>query len=273
MDKFSEETLKLYVATRLLKELDRKDLELITKQAVEDVDNDEYYYVDVYFPQIKLCIEIDEKLHKKDYREEIKKLKKSDIINIKKLKVLKIDGTKSMDEIYEEVDDIVSIINDEVDSLGEKFIPWTNVYNDSEFYIEQGYIDARENVIFKKIVDACNCLGYSYKGIQKGGLPHPVLDDYFIWFPKLYPNDKWENRIISEGNIIYERPVDQEKINKHIKDTIEDSRTKRLVFAKIKGIGYKFKGVYKVDVEESLRVNYAVYRKISDRAKTYENVK
>lgn len=274
LSKANRKTLELYITSRIWNKIDRLDLEFITQQPVRGTNR---YFTDIYFPQLKLHIEIDEKYHKHINQELKDKIRERDIISVTNHEIIRIDATESIEEIHERIDEITKIINEKIKYMGNNFKSWDGVYKDSSYYIKQGYMDSNENVVFKKTVDACNCFGHSYRGQQKGGVKHPIWDDYFIWFPKLFANDKWENNITDDDNIIYERPIkSEEEITNHIKNTIEDKRNKRLVFANIKdnlGMqGYRFMGVYSTDKEESLKMNCAVYKKIDNRVKTFEPI-
>ena len=124
------------------------------------------------------------------------------------------------------------------------------------------------------MVDACNCFGHNYKpkGVWKGAASHPIEKDSTLWFPKLYENKNWDNKISDDGIVITER----KKINneKHIKDDIRDNHDKKIiVFAHVTdSLGatlYRFKGVFKLDVEETLKQKAAIYKRIGTRVKTY----
>jgi hypothetical protein len=92
-----------------------------------------------------------------------------------------------------------------------------HVISNPQDYIEKGYIDAKDDVAFQKIYEACNIFGHNYKGFQRGGAYHPYRDDVTLWFPKLYPNKTWKNTISADEDIIYERPANPNDVEEHWK--------------------------------------------------------
>jgi len=119
---------------------------------------------------------------------------------------------------------------------------------DSTYYIEKGYIDLSDDVAFKKIYEACNCFGHSYKGYQSGGAKHAVESDVLLWFPKFYENNTdWDNQISADGKVITER----NKKSIIFQENDEWSTKRIVVFAhepdENDKLMYRFKGVFKYD--------------------------
>ena len=68
-------------------------------------------------------------------------------------------------------------------------------YQDPRRWIAIGYIDLEDDVAFSIAADAASCFGKHYKGLQLGWIRHPKEFGKGIWFPKLYSNKLWHNRI------------------------------------------------------------------------------
>lgn len=140
-------------------------------------------------------------------------------------------------------------------------------------YIEKGFIDAGDDVAFKRIFEACNIFGHNYKGFQRGGTKHPYRNDVIIWFPKLNSNGDWINTISSDEEFIFESPVDANQVEKHMNHHISSDIHKRIVFAyeeDNKGhFLYRFKGEYEIAIQESHQRKYLVWKRISKRVETY----
>ena len=145
--------------------------------------------------------------------------------------------------------------------------------NIQEKYINKGYIDLDDEVVFTTIYDACNCFGCNYKGYQRVMARHPYETDTVFWFPKLYENDKWNNSITDDGKVIHEKP----KI-KNIEEFIDDQLShpenyKRIVFAGNKEsfgyISYKFKGIFMMDPDATKKEKMSIYNRIGTRVNTY----
>lgn len=142
-------------------------------------------------------------------------------------------------------------------------------------YILQGYIDVSDNVAFKTIKDACNCFGHNYSDYQRAGASHPD-PDIWLWFPKLFPNGEWNNKISNDEKIITERNEYDLKAKEHVLSYInnkEKYRHQRIVFAKVKGnlgyVLYRFRGLYKLDIQKSNEKIGLVWKRTKTRVRTY----
>lgn len=140
-------------------------------------------------------------------------------------------------------------------------------------YIEMGYIDADDDVAFKRIYEACNIFGHNYKGFQRGGTKHPYRNDVIIWFPKLNSNGDWINTISDDEEYIYERPKDANQVEEHMKYHLKNEIQNRIVFAYEKDIKgqfmYRFKGEYAIDRQLTEQQKYLVWKRITKKVKTY----
>lgn len=264
-----------YVVTRIWHRLNNSDVKFITQQYVSKSDGG-YALTDMYFPQLGLHIEVDELHHKKQV--EADELREQDIINITDHQIERVDIAGGMEEIHARVEEIVEIIKIKVAQLGDDFESWDLAREyDPATYIEKGYIHLKDNVAFQKSVDACNCLGYEYKALYKGGAKHPIEANTLIWFPKLYPNGEWNNQISADESVITEQHVDPVRAIEHMDEHIESGVHRRIIFARVKGplgdILYRFKGAFELDVMESRKRNCLVWRKQSDMIHTYKPVR
>ena len=259
-----------YIVCRIINLLDDLSVKFITQQPVIRSDG-RRSLTDLYFPQLDLHVEVDELYHKRQIEADIDR--EADIINITGHKIERIDASKNIKEIHKQIDRIVGDINEMVQR--KSFIPWDL---ESEFnpktYIDKGYIDLVDKVSFRRIVDALNCFGLSYTGYQRALATHPIESDKTIWFPKLYENADWDNKISLDGKFIYEKR--KRNNTAFIKDFVLDDRPnmfKRIVFARVKDslgiVMYRFKGVFEANKRESQKKGEVIYEKISDRVKTY----
>lgn len=124
------------------------------------------------------------------------------------------------------------------------------------------------------MIDAVVVLVENIKGIyKKGGVNHPKEDNKFIWFPKLYKNEYWNNTISNDENIIIE--IKLEKPQEHILNVLNNkSNIQRIVFARVKSpLGdtmYRYKGLYKLDKDETSIDKGLVWKRIESTSKTYQ---
>ena len=261
-----------YVVTRIIHLLNDFSIKFVTQQYVTRPQG--RALTDLFFPQFGFHIEVDEGQHFNQANIEADKIREADIINATGHEIFRIDVTRSFEDINIQIDDAVKKIKEMRND--SSFIPWDI---DSEFdsttYIKRGYIDIKDNVAFKTIKDACNCFGHNYTGYQRAGATHPD-PNIMLWFPKLFPNGEWDNQISSDEEVIIERNKDDKKAKQHVSSHInnkEKHKHQRIVFAKVRGnlgdILYRFRGQYKLDVENSNEEKGLIWRRIKTRVKTY----
>jgi very-short-patch-repair endonuclease len=262
-----------YVVTRIIHLLNDFSIKFITQQYVTRPEG--RALTDLFFPQFGLHIEVDEGQHFSQANIQEDKIREADIINATGHEILRIDVTKSFEDINKQID--VAVNKLKWLRKERSFIPWDI---ESEFnsmtFIKRGYIDIVDNVAFKTIKDACNCFGHNYTGYQRAGATHPDTD-VMLWFPKLFPNGEWDNQISSDEKVIIERNEDEEKAKHHVLSHIsnkEKHKHQRIVFAKVRGslgdILYRFRGQYELDVENSNEKTGLIWRRIKTRVATYE---
>lgn len=260
-----------YVVTRIWHLLNNSDVKIVTQQFVSRPNG--RAMTDMYFPQIGVHIEVDEGFHKKQI--DADKIREADIINATEHELFRVDVTKSVEDIHCAIDEIVSFIKIKVQNSTD-FKPWDlDKEQNPQTYIEKGYIDLEDDVAFRTMVDAANCFGLNIKpkGIWTGGAKHPIEPNTLIWFPKLYQNNKWNNRISGDDEIITEKNESEDEAEKHIKSVIEKAPHTRITFAKVKSplgdVMYRFKGKYQLDLEATSTNLGLVWKRIATRVKTY----
>jgi len=264
-----------YVVSRIIHLLNDFDVKFVTQQYVARPEG--RALTDLFFPQIRLHIEVDEEHHKANIEDD--KVREADIVNATNHEVMRVDVSKSLDDINNDIDLIVKAIRNKVDTLKSQnsFIAWDlDAEFSSDTYINKGYIDVMDNVAFRTIKEACNCFGHNYSGYQKASAPHPNDNEVMLWFPKLYPNNDWNNNISNDEEIITERNEDNEKAREHVishKSNKEKHKHQRIVFARVKGnlgdVLYRFRGLYKLSLLDSNEEAGLVWKRVASKVKTY----
>lgn len=264
-----------YVVSRVIHLLDDFSIKFVTQQYVMRPAG--RALTDLFFPQFGLHIEVDEGQHFVGHNIKADEIREADIVNATGHEVLRVDVTKSLKEINNKVDCIVKRIKELKNQ--SSFIPWDiDLEFSPETYIKLGYIDVSDNVAFKTIKDACNCFGHNYSGYQRAGASHPD-SQIMLWFPKLFPNGEWNNKISDDEGIIFEKNEDAKKAEKHILSHLNDKKNKhqRIVFAKVKGnlgdVLYRFRGLYKLNTQNSNVKMGLVWERVATRVKTYPPIK
>jgi very-short-patch-repair endonuclease len=261
-----------YVITRLWHLLNRTDIKFITQQYVSRPDGS-FALTDLFLPQFKLHIEVDEPQHftKESFYKESDAIREADIVSSTGHAIHRIDvDGKSIEDINIQIDSLLEKIRAIIEA-GE-VEAWDYEYEYSPItYIKKGYISLADNVSFRTIADACNCFGHSYKGCQKAFIKHP-FENKMLWFPKLYENNQWDNRISLDEKEIYE--IEKNNPN-YLKEALSTPKhaLERIVFARVRSnlgdVMYRFKGIYKIDPLRSEQEGCVVYLKLSDQCKTY----
>jgi len=238
------------------------DIKFITQQYVNRPEG--HALTDMYLPQIQLHIEIDEPFHKKQIDSDIDR--ETDIIQATEHHISRIKITEDLNSINNQIADLVKKIRAKIKSL-EKSGQWESWNLDKEFnpnhYREKGYLDVQENPAFRKIVDACNCLGQNYKAVQQAWFKSKIYPNHNLWFPKFYENEDWDNRISKDGTVITEKCKNPEKYDAWFKG-VTSNLVKRITFPRsVDNLGfrlYRFAGIFETDLELSSIENGVIHR-------------
>lgn len=270
--KTNKKNYENYVVTRIWHLLNDLNIKFVAQQHVTRPEG--RALTDMYFPQIKLHIEVDEVHHFDSRGDQVNNdaVREADIINatghrIERIKVF----DSNIEEINNQIDSVVGVIKATFEEI--KPTPWDieAEYN-PETYLERGTISVDDSVAFRTIADACNCFGHSYKGFQRGFTKH-AKEDRMLWFPKLYANKDWENSISLDESEIYEKKVNDHEAHFASSKNKPEQRKERLVFARVKSnlgdVMYRFKGVYKFDLADSEGDGKCVYKRMAKTVKTY----
>ena len=108
-----------YIITRIWHLLNDLEIKPVTQQYVKRPNG--RALTDLYFPQLNLHIEIDEKHH--NYQIEKDKIREKDIFNATSHEILRIDVDQNIEAINKQVDAIVVKIKTEK-AKNRKFDPW-----------------------------------------------------------------------------------------------------------------------------------------------------
>lgn len=270
-----------YVINQIWSKLNDSDIKFVTQQHVMRPEG--RALTDMYFPQLKIHIEVDEGFHQ--YNLAADKIREADIVNATGHEVLRVPISEiingamiqnSLDIIHNRINDIVSILKLRKKEL--KIKPWDFEGElNPQSWVHRGKISIEDDCAFLTMVDGANCFGLNYKpkAIWNGGAYHPIEKDVLIWFPKVYANPDYENIISDNEEEIIERRKNIEDHDGYLKWVLKTQRNKRIVFPRVKGslgdILYRFKGVYELDVKNSNFLNGIIWKRISTFVKTYQH--
>jgi very-short-patch-repair endonuclease len=277
LSKTNKKSFENYVVTRIWHLLNDTNIKFVTQQYVKRPNG--RALTDMYFPQINLHVEVDEAHHFDIHQKQINLdlIRDADIINATGNEPvrIKVCGNSRYDmninDINNRIDVVVEIIRNKFNH--PSIIQWDL---ESEFdpltYIRKGFISADDDVSFRTIADACNCFGNNYVSVQRAFFRHPI-EDRQLWFPKLYPNKDWDNELSLSEEVIHMRKIHNNDEFFEAQLTSTRQLKERLTFARVKSnlgdVMYRFKGVYKCDVDESNEKKHFIYKRVSKEAKTY----
>jgi len=239
-------TFENYIINQIWSKVERLGLYPVTQQYVKRPNG--YALIDLYFPQIKFAIEVDE-LPYHDNNIEADKMRMEDIFS----SIPEININRIREEDYEnvkkQIENTVNKIEHKVKEMG--IFTWEENWKEKEYNDKLSIIKKRGKLLvsdligFKRIQvtnDIFN-LKYTEGYLQFGKSYFRISDNERIWFPHLTPQKDWENTVSDDWTLIKEKYIGKEK-----RELTEDEFI-RYTFAKYKDslgeTSYRFIGVFK----------------------------
>lgn len=270
ISKTNKKNYENYVVTGIWHLLADMNIKFTTQQYV--LRRNGFALTDMFFPQINFHIEIDEPHHMRNIENDL--TRETDIIDATNHSMKRIKITDDLDnincQIRETVNKILSLINDF--KKESKFEDWDFDKDfDPNYYKSKGKITVDEGAMFKQIAHACNCFGHNYNGFQKAMTVNNLDKSQHLWFPKLYENNDWDNKISKDGlQITSLCKIPNQRI-KYL-DKIMNEETERVTFPRVRDnlgfVFYRFKGIFKIDKELSSLETGVIFKRIKTEAFT-----
>jgi hypothetical protein len=272
--KTSSKAIENYCLNRLWHRLDNEEIKFVPQQYVNR-HTDKYALTDVYLPQFKIHIEVNEPAHYNSAdRINADELRKQQIETNTGHKLFVIDCRQDLLQIHNQIDEIVQIINSLL--LEQKkngvFKPWQpDIERNPEFWKAKSTITEADEISFSSIEDICKLFDADFNKTKRGflrlgGLPHPKNNRYILWWPSEKTRQGWVNKLGMDDTIT-ETHSDNAKRTKHFKYYLNTQEI-RIVFFHYKDIlgltSYKFKGVYAYDNLKSTPLTGVVWKRIND---------
>ena len=274
ISKISHKKWELYVITRILHLLNDKDIEFVCQQYINPPDNRDYYLADICFPSLELYCEIDELQHSKKNHQSNDLLRQREILEAtnwieKRIKIFdKNKQILSLREIDLQIDDFLNYLKKrktEIEKRKKVKLTWNfeDKYNPNP-HIQKGFIKVEDNVVFRYHRDALKLFGYD-KGHYQSAVWNIKEKNEFVWFPKLYRNKSWNNKLINGGDEISQEKISNNKVVAFNEWNSNKKLDKKIiVFAHYKNVlgqtVYKFYGRYQTDWNNSNRFKQYFYR-------------
>jgi hypothetical protein len=286
ISKISHKKWELYVITRILHLLDDSDIEYVCQQYINPPGKRDYYLADICFPSLEIYCEIDELQHAKEEHKINDLIRQREILEAtswteKRIKIFDNNlKVKSLSKINAQVDSFIEFIRKrklefEKNRKSKIFWNFSDKYN-PELHLKRGFINVNDNVVFRNHRDSLKIFGYD-KGHYQRAVWRIKDKNEFVWFPKLYRNKEWNNKLLDGGDkISQEMILNNQSVPFQNWESNRDLNEKRIVFAHYKNIlgqtVYKFYGRYCTDwsnSNENKQYFYRVDKKIDLEA--YQN--
>ena len=245
-----------FVINTIWNNIDNLNLRPITQQCVKKSEN-HYYLIDLYFPQINVAIEVDEKYHTDSKQKNLDKIRSDEIytaVKEKDLQILRVKYSDKITEVYKQIKSHTETIKERIKN---KIFCWDlkDEFDEEIKKIQEtGHIKISDAIKFPYKCDILNNLfnfDIKYtKNFVQGWKTHVDNKDRIVWFPQpeitgyYNKNNKWDNLLSND----FERIVDKPKDVK-VKNNDYANNAERIIFVKVKNkigeIFYKFIGIYK----------------------------
>ncbi len=270
--KISKKKTESYVISRIWHQLDDDRVKFVVQQYIRRT-QDKYALADLYLPQLNIFIEINEPYHKDENRvlREIDRIRNEEILNITNSKPIIIDCDNNIQEIHYQITDVISLIKQRIQEMGDNFQPWDDVSTLSvEYHRNKGYLKVDDNECLRTTDDVAEIFGTKPKHrgfLRASGATVPNKKNEIIWWPNM-EHRLWSNELSEDGMFIYEYPKAENKRTAHLKQWLSAPEETRITFLRYKDdLGfcfYRFVGVFKLNKEKSIKENKCVWECVSD---------
>lgn len=243
LTKIRNKKYEFFIISRIIHLLNDSEIEFTTQQLIRTGEG--RFLLDLYFPQLKIVIEIDESYHTKEHQIAKDKARDRAIVDQSNVKVERVSiAEKTFEEVISETDRVICVIRKEKLKLEScfKFAPF--VYGqkyDTEHWLKKGVLSVGDDARFLRHVDVAKLFGKNLKAHRRAMIK--LSDDQSVWFPKLYENQEWDNSLSFDGKKIEMEKKSDGQYNSKILEKI-----KFYVFAHHRDefgrIYYAFKGVF-----------------------------
>jgi len=265
LTKIRNKKWEFFIISRVIHLLSDDEVEFATQQIVNPPNSDTWYLTDLYFPQIGIHLEIDERHHLNQNEKD--RDRQRDIVGatderIVRIKTFDSDGkTLSLDVIRSNVDAFVDLVRKKVleqKKLGT-FIPWTlNQEQRVQTVLKRGCIKIEDNIAFRLQTGPLRCFGFTGISYQRGGWRIPDGTGDWVWFPRLFRHGIWENQLSQDGTVIYQKAMSDKaraQNAKQIKEAQAAPLPKTIVFAKAQdSLGnrrLRYVGTFRINPDQS----------------------
>lgn len=286
-----------FVINSLYTRLSNPNLIPVTQQYVKNTNYSKnnkkrYYLLDLYFPQLKYGIEVDEIHHLNEENSLLDEIRAEDILGSiqceeGRIAIYNEDGTpKTYDEVNAQINYQVGKIKGlilEKEKMTKKNLQWEDNESRKKLIIKKGIFNINDDVDYEGVTEIYNLLGHTVENLGRCFVS--LNEKYKLWVPYLAiklengtvkTKNGWKNTLSEDNTVITEVVGNMEKCDSSkLPDGPWHDRFKRIVFMHIKdSFGMdrvKFLGVYetlKLKKNEGIQTRY--YKRIATEIKLTE---
>ncbi|BAJ74504.1 nucleotidyltransferase/DNA polymerase [Microbacterium testaceum StLB037] len=269
LQKIVHKKFEVWAISRIVHALDDPEIEWVTQQAVPAREAEKLALLDLYFPQFRLAVEIDELQHVDQVAQD--RLRERRVIDIANVEFWrwKMQDIRTLDDARERIDELVVDIRERKRAQIKKgtFVPFRfGRTSDPAEWIVRGGVGVQEDARFRRHIDVARLFGKDLVMHRSGMLR--VSPTVQVWFPKLYPNKEWHNALLDDGRRIVQRLAVDVTVGVDPAPLPVGTGTgeKRLVFAHYRDefgrIYYRFVGAFEHTGQDG---HSADFRRIGER--------
>jgi len=206
LQKIVHKKFEVWAISRIIHGLDDPEIEWATQQLVPDPEKKRVALLDLYFPQFRYAIEIDELGHIGQIpADRLRERRVVDDANVRFWR-WEMKHIHTLDDARHRIDDLIQELRclkrQQVEA--GTFVPFRfGRKYDPDQWIARGGVGIRDDARFRRHVDVGRLFGKSLRGHYSGMMR--LSDDVSVWFPKLYPNNEWFNALLDDGERIVQR--------------------------------------------------------------------
>jgi hypothetical protein len=251
--------LETYVITRFWHLLNDDDVKLVPQQYVAH-SLGEYALTDIYLPQLKIHVEINEPGHYGSAEKiNFDRIREVNIIHVSGHQIFTIDCTQTIDNVHIQIDHLIDLVKDTIrqQRLDGTFKSWQPDFEyKAAYYKPLKYLNVADDPALETIEQICELFEIAVPKmgfLRKGAKAHNTMKNTIIWWPSSY-NPNWKNSISEDGSYIIEKAVNEKNPGEHAAGILNNPHT-RITFFKDRDILgytlYRFKGVFELDTRNS----------------------
>lgn len=267
--KISKKKTETYVINRIWHQLDDDRVKFVVQQYIRRT-QDKYALADLYLPQLRIFIEINEPFHKNNI--EVDRVRNEEISGVKDSELIVIDCDKPIEEIHSQISNVVQQIKQAIAEKGVEFIPWNK-----EYYRNKGNLKVNEHEYVRTIDEAFAIFGAKAKHrgfLRVAGASVPNKPNEFVWCPSS-GHRIWCNELSEDGLEIREyNKTDEQTRKNHVERYLSDNQRRVTFFREKDELGfcfYRFVGVFELNKDKSEQENKCVWERISEEYQLESN--